>query len=581
MVIAVASLAIAVDLDARSIARRSRIGGPDAARGSRGVRVARGARPAGALTGSTSPTRRRRNSAARRRRGPTDRRPPQHRRLPSARGQVHRARRALPEVRAGDARCTRCASTAPSTPSPTPGWARACCTCCASGSACPAPKAGCEQGECGSCSVLVDGRCSCALPRARRRRGRHRDHDRRRAAAARTGRAERRAAGFRRDGRGAVRLLHARLSWRCTTCSTASPRPTISRCARRSRATCAAAPATAGFSKPSTPSRDARPRSRRVTDVDVGTRVAGRHRPSARSGPTASPRCAASSRSPAICGPRACSGARRCAPRIRRRVSVRSTSVPRWRSRACTRCSPRTTCPLNRYGLEHRDQPVLAGDVVRYIGRAGRRRRRRAPRDRAARVRGDRRRLRDPRSRRRPRGARVDAPLLHPDGNVFRDLVIRRGDPDVRGPVVGRGHLRDRHAGPGVHGPGGRAGHPRRRRRRRPRRVDAVVAQRPRPGLGVPRDAARAGASVPRRGGRRVRRPRRREPAHSRVPARGAHRPAGEDRLLPRGVVPRSRAPPPRPHLDAPHARSRRRDRQLRGAHSSSTAAPTARRATT
>src|SRR5256885_14868065 len=32
-----------------------------------------------------------------------------------------------------------------------------------------------------------------------------------------------------------------------------------------------------------------------------------------------------------------------------------------------------------------------------------------------------------------------DAPPLHPDGNVFRDLVIRRGDADARGPIVVEG----------------------------------------------------------------------------------------------------------------------------------------------
>ena len=31
------------------------------------------------------------------------------------------------------------------------------------------------------------------------------------------------------------------------------------------------------------------------------------------------------------------------------------------------------------------------------------------------------------------------APPLHPDGNLFRQLVIRRGDPDARGPVVVEG----------------------------------------------------------------------------------------------------------------------------------------------
>ena len=45
---------------------------------------------------------------------------------------------------------------------PTSGAARACSSCCASGSACPGSKNACEQGECGSCSVLLDGELVCA-----------------------------------------------------------------------------------------------------------------------------------------------------------------------------------------------------------------------------------------------------------------------------------------------------------------------------------------------------------------------------------------------------------------------------------
>jgi xanthine dehydrogenase D subunit len=92
----------------------------------------------------------------------------------------------------------------------------------------------------------------------------------------------------------------------------------------------------------------------------------------------------------------------------------------------------------NRYGLEHRDQAVFADDVVRYAGEP------------VAAVAAD-----HPETARRACAAIVvhydvlepltdpdvspDAPALHPDGNVFRELVIRRGDPDARGPVVVEG----------------------------------------------------------------------------------------------------------------------------------------------
>ena len=81
--------------------------------------------------------------------------------------------------------------------------------------------------------------------------------------------------------------------------------------------------------------------------------------------------------------------------------------------------------PVNRYGLEHRDQPVLADDIVRYTGEP------------VAVVAAD-----HPETARRACAAilvdyeilaplvdpeqAIDAPALHPDGNVFRDLVIRR-----------------------------------------------------------------------------------------------------------------------------------------------------------
>jgi CO/xanthine dehydrogenase Mo-binding subunit len=94
--------------------------------------------------------------------------------------------------------------------------------------------------------------------------------------------------------------------------------------------------------------------------------------------------------------------------------------------------------PLNLYGLEHRDQPVLAGDIVRYTGEP------------VAVVAAE-----HPDTARRACAAIVvdyeileplidpalaqAAAAIHPDGNVFRDLVIRRGDVGVRGPVVVEG----------------------------------------------------------------------------------------------------------------------------------------------
>jgi xanthine dehydrogenase D subunit len=92
----------------------------------------------------------------------------------------------------------------------------------------------------------------------------------------------------------------------------------------------------------------------------------------------------------------------------------------------------------NAYGLEHRDQPVLAAEVVRYAGEP------------VATVAAD-----HPDTARRACAAIAvdyepvaaltdpalsgDAPPIHPDGNVFRHLVIRRGDLVADGPVVVEG----------------------------------------------------------------------------------------------------------------------------------------------
>ncbi|MDE3203111.1 MAG: xanthine dehydrogenase subunit D [Acidobacteriota bacterium] len=90
------------------------------------------------------------------------------------------------------------------------------------------------------------------------------------------------------------------------------------------------------------------------------------------------------------------------------------------------------------YGLDTADQPVLAHEVVRYVGEP------------VAVVAAD-----HPETARRalaaievdylPLAAVVDpaeasdAPALHPDGNLYRHLVVRRGDPDVTGPLVVEG----------------------------------------------------------------------------------------------------------------------------------------------
>jgi xanthine dehydrogenase D subunit len=87
------------------------------------------------------------------------------------------------------------------------------------------------------------------------------------------------------------------------------------------------------------------------------------------------------------------------------------------------------------YGLEWRDQPVFATDVVRYVGEP------------VAAVAAE-----HPETARQACQAIVvdyelldplldptqaaGAPPIHPDGNVFRQLTIRRGDPETRGPIV-------------------------------------------------------------------------------------------------------------------------------------------------
>jgi xanthine dehydrogenase D subunit len=91
----------------------------------------------------------------------------------------------------------------------------------------------------------------------------------------------------------------------------------------------------------------------------------------------------------------------------------------------------------NAYGLEHADQPVLAGEVVRYEGEPVALVAADHPetaRRAAARIRVDYEVLpavTDPR-----RALDDDAPLVHPTGNLVRHLRLRRGEADPVAPVV-------------------------------------------------------------------------------------------------------------------------------------------------
>ncbi len=90
------------------------------------------------------------------------------------------------------------------------------------------------------------------------------------------------------------------------------------------------------------------------------------------------------------------------------------------------------------YGLEHADQPVFASDVVRYQGEA------------VAAVAADHPELAwravqaiavdyEPLDPLVDAEAAITAPAIHPDGNVFRHLRIRHGDPDAAGDVAVEG----------------------------------------------------------------------------------------------------------------------------------------------
>ncbi len=193
--------------------------------------------------------------------------------------------------------------------------------------------------------------------------------------------------------------------------------------------------------------------------------------------------------------------------------------------------------------------------------------RRRPPRDVPAGAGRHRRRVRGarPPARSRGRGSGGHEPI-HPGGNVLRHQRIVRGDAGGHRSRRRRGHLRDRHAGPGLPRPRGGDGAARHRRHgRRALHLDAVAARGPPADRGLPRPAAGEGAPDPRRRRRRVRRAGGHQPAGALLPARPAHGAAGEDAVRPGRVLLRPRAPPPGPHLDAPSRHRRRPHREDRG----------------
>ena len=339
-------------------------------------------------------------------------------------------------------------------------------------------------------------------------------------------------------------------------------RPT-SRSARRSRATSAAAPATAASSrrcKPRPRERTARDRHR---DDRLATRVVSDRAASARArpGPTASPRCRVASRSPPTSGPTACCGAPTLrSPHPYARIRAASTSSagvadPRRRGGPHRRRRARRSRPT---ASSAQDQPVFAADVVRYVGRAGRRRRRRPSRDvpaGAARRSSSTTRCSSRSSiprRRSPAATRRSIPTATCSATSASCAATRTSPATSWSRAPTRSACRTRRSSAS------------RRRWRCPTRggagVELFIAtqwlhedrEQIAACLGLPEEQVRL--TLGGVGGAFGAREDVSLQVHV-LPARAAHRPAGEDAVRPRGELPRPRAPAPGPHLDAPPRR--------------------------